>query len=412
MLQARRALVSVYDKRGLEDFARGLARLGVEIVSTGGTLKFLPGEGHPGHGRVRRHRLSRRSSTAGSRRSTRASTAASWPTGGGRPPRPDPGARHRAHRPRGREPLSLPRDPGLRRFLRADDRDDRHRRARHGPRRGQELRRRGAWWSIPGTMPRCSPLWRRAAASSPEELRRRLAAKAFGHTQSYDAASRPACRGRREPAPPARRARPDDGAALRREPPPVRRGLCHGRRPRRAGRLPAASGQGAVLEQPPGCGRRPQDRRPVRGAGGGHRQAQQPVRRRPGSGSRGGLPSAPSPPIRSRRSARSWPSTVRRTAPSPRPWPTSSWRSCSLRASTKPRRERFGAKKNLRVLECPLYQPSPGGPRAAPDRRRLPRPASRRPAGRSVRLDLPHPAAAHRRRSAAPWTSPGRSAGT
>ncbi|HEX3131166.1 MAG TPA: bifunctional phosphoribosylaminoimidazolecarboxamide formyltransferase/IMP cyclohydrolase [Thermoanaerobaculia bacterium] len=41
MLKARRALVSVYDKRGLEDFARGLARLGVEIVSTGGTLKFL-----------------------------------------------------------------------------------------------------------------------------------------------------------------------------------------------------------------------------------------------------------------------------------------------------------------------------------------------------------------------------------
>jgi len=41
MLQARRALVSVYDKRGLEDLARGLARLGVEIVSTGGTLKYL-----------------------------------------------------------------------------------------------------------------------------------------------------------------------------------------------------------------------------------------------------------------------------------------------------------------------------------------------------------------------------------
>ncbi len=41
MLQARRALISVYDKRGLEDFARGLARLGIEIVSTGGTLKFL-----------------------------------------------------------------------------------------------------------------------------------------------------------------------------------------------------------------------------------------------------------------------------------------------------------------------------------------------------------------------------------
>jgi phosphoribosylaminoimidazolecarboxamide formyltransferase/IMP cyclohydrolase len=47
MLQARRALVSVYDKRGLEDFARGLVRLGVEIVSTGGTLKFLQEKGIP-----------------------------------------------------------------------------------------------------------------------------------------------------------------------------------------------------------------------------------------------------------------------------------------------------------------------------------------------------------------------------
>jgi phosphoribosylaminoimidazolecarboxamide formyltransferase/IMP cyclohydrolase len=47
MLKARRALVSVYDKRGLEDFARGLARLGVEIVSTGGTLKFLQEKGIP-----------------------------------------------------------------------------------------------------------------------------------------------------------------------------------------------------------------------------------------------------------------------------------------------------------------------------------------------------------------------------
>ena len=47
MLQARRALVSVYDKRGLEDFARGLVRLGIEIISTGGTLKFLQEKGIP-----------------------------------------------------------------------------------------------------------------------------------------------------------------------------------------------------------------------------------------------------------------------------------------------------------------------------------------------------------------------------
>jgi phosphoribosylaminoimidazolecarboxamide formyltransferase/IMP cyclohydrolase len=45
MLPARRALISVFDKRGLEELARGLARLGVEIVSTGGTLKFLEEKG-------------------------------------------------------------------------------------------------------------------------------------------------------------------------------------------------------------------------------------------------------------------------------------------------------------------------------------------------------------------------------
>ena len=36
-----RALITVSDKRGVAEFARGLADLGVEIVSTGGTAKFL-----------------------------------------------------------------------------------------------------------------------------------------------------------------------------------------------------------------------------------------------------------------------------------------------------------------------------------------------------------------------------------
>jgi phosphoribosylaminoimidazolecarboxamide formyltransferase/IMP cyclohydrolase len=40
-VQIRRALLSVSDKRGLVDFARGLAELGVEIVSTGGTAREL-----------------------------------------------------------------------------------------------------------------------------------------------------------------------------------------------------------------------------------------------------------------------------------------------------------------------------------------------------------------------------------
>ncbi|HEX7183309.1 MAG TPA: bifunctional phosphoribosylaminoimidazolecarboxamide formyltransferase/IMP cyclohydrolase [Thermoanaerobaculia bacterium] len=47
MQQARRALVSVFDKTGLEELARGLARLGFEIVSTGGTLVFLRERGIP-----------------------------------------------------------------------------------------------------------------------------------------------------------------------------------------------------------------------------------------------------------------------------------------------------------------------------------------------------------------------------
>src|SRR5262245_30492692 len=37
----KRALLSVSDKTGLVDFAMGLARFGVEIVSTGGTAKLL-----------------------------------------------------------------------------------------------------------------------------------------------------------------------------------------------------------------------------------------------------------------------------------------------------------------------------------------------------------------------------------
>ncbi|OLE36397.1 MAG: bifunctional phosphoribosylaminoimidazolecarboxamide formyltransferase/inosine monophosphate cyclohydrolase, partial [Actinobacteria bacterium 13_1_20CM_3_68_9] len=40
-ISVRRALISVSDKTGVVDFARGLSRLGVEIVSTGGTAAAL-----------------------------------------------------------------------------------------------------------------------------------------------------------------------------------------------------------------------------------------------------------------------------------------------------------------------------------------------------------------------------------
>ena len=44
-VRIRRALLSVSDKRGLVEFARGLAGLGVEIVSTGGTARELAAHG-------------------------------------------------------------------------------------------------------------------------------------------------------------------------------------------------------------------------------------------------------------------------------------------------------------------------------------------------------------------------------
>jgi len=41
MAKVKRALVSVYEKRGIVDFARGLSALGIEVVSTGGTADLL-----------------------------------------------------------------------------------------------------------------------------------------------------------------------------------------------------------------------------------------------------------------------------------------------------------------------------------------------------------------------------------
>ncbi len=47
MQKIKRALISVFDKTGIEKFARGLSKLGIEIISTGGTAKFLNKKGIP-----------------------------------------------------------------------------------------------------------------------------------------------------------------------------------------------------------------------------------------------------------------------------------------------------------------------------------------------------------------------------
>src|SRR3954466_15610910 len=44
-VRVQRALITVSDKRGVVEFARGLVELGVEIISTGGTAKFLASNG-------------------------------------------------------------------------------------------------------------------------------------------------------------------------------------------------------------------------------------------------------------------------------------------------------------------------------------------------------------------------------
>ena len=43
----KRALISVYDKSGLDEFAQGLVDLGAEIVSSGGTSTYLEEMGIP-----------------------------------------------------------------------------------------------------------------------------------------------------------------------------------------------------------------------------------------------------------------------------------------------------------------------------------------------------------------------------
>ncbi|MEJ5209846.1 MAG: bifunctional phosphoribosylaminoimidazolecarboxamide formyltransferase/IMP cyclohydrolase [Burkholderiales bacterium] len=47
MTRIQRALISVSDKAGIVEFAKGLAKLGVEILSTGGTARLLAEQGVP-----------------------------------------------------------------------------------------------------------------------------------------------------------------------------------------------------------------------------------------------------------------------------------------------------------------------------------------------------------------------------
>ena len=327
-----RALISVSDKTGVVELARGCPAAGLEILSTGGTARGAAPRPAFRCARSATSPARPRSSTAGSRRCTRASTAASSaaPTDGA--PRGDAGGRHRPDRPGGRQPVPVPRDGRARRAVRRGDREHRHRRAGDDALGGQEPRA-GRGGRRSGRLRRaCWPSSTRPARSR-RRLRFRLARKAFAHTAAYDGAIAvapgPARRRptRRRPTSPRRCT---SAAALA-------RALRYGENPHQKaafyaldGRAAArrwraargAAGQGAVLQQHPRPRRGAAAVRRVRRAGGGDRQAQQPVRR---GGRRTRASRTPTGararPIRCRRSAASSRSTARSTASWRASWP-------------------------------------------------------------------------------------------
>ena len=160
-------------------------------------------------------------------------------------------ARHRADRPRRRQPVSVPADRvARRRHARGSHRADRHRRAEHAALRGEELR-------VGDDGGRSGGLPARARGASPRsdddlDLRRRLAAKVFAHTAAYDAAIAAWFAGQRDERFPERICLPLERAQALRygENPGQARGVlrrARGRRPRRAR---AEGRQGALVQQP------------------------------------------------------------------------------------------------------------------------------------------------------------------
>ena len=189
MSKIQRAILSVTDKTGLVEFARRLAAMGVELVSTGGTAKLLRDSGiavkdiseltgfpemldgrvktlHPKvHGGILHIREQCGASRGGRR------------------------ARHRAHRHGGGESLRLREDGGQAgRGIRRHHREHRHRRAVDGALGGQEFsgcRHRHLARRLRGHRQRDGEP---PAASLSLKTKWRLAQKAFATTAAYDSA--------------------------------------------------------------------------------------------------------------------------------------------------------------------------------------------------------------------------------
>ena len=187
MSKVERALLSVSDKSGIVELARALAAAGVQIISTGGTAKLLEKErvkvtevsAHTGfaemldgrvktlHPKIHGGLLARRDDRGASRR--------------------DPRRRHRADRPRGGQPLSLRAtvaDPDCRLEDAIENIDI------GGPAMLRSAAKNYGGVAVvvdPADYPRVLDELRRAAASR-EATRFALAKKAFAHTAAYDGA--------------------------------------------------------------------------------------------------------------------------------------------------------------------------------------------------------------------------------
>ena len=255
-MPVRRALLSVYDKTGLEELARGLHEAGVALVSTGSTAARIAAAGRAGHPGRGAHRLPRVPRRAG--QDAAPAGARGHP---GRPAAGRPRAAARRPRHRGRSTWSWSTStrsarpwPPAPRPTSASSRSTSAARRWCGPRRRTTRQRRR------GRRPRvATPTVLAAVQAGGFDLaaRRRLAAQAFAHTAAYDTAVASWCAAGADqrPAggwPPLRRAGPGAGRrpALRREPAPAGRALRRpGRgRPGIAQARPAAR-QGDVLQQ-------------------------------------------------------------------------------------------------------------------------------------------------------------------
>ena len=184
-LPLRRALISVYDKTNLVEFARGLHEAGVKLVSTGSTASTIAAAGVPVtevtevtefpeclEGRVKTLHPRIHAGILADRRKQELST-------------PSTNSMLNPSAPGGREPVPLCRDRGIRCRPRRYYRENRYRRPLNGACRREESRcgrRRGRPQRLRTHRKRA-----RDGGFSLEE-RRRLAAGAFAHTAAYDTA--------------------------------------------------------------------------------------------------------------------------------------------------------------------------------------------------------------------------------